>query len=273
MITAELGALSLVKQVDLENLKPVIRKADQKTQIYWDYWRCVLSSTVQGGVINMGRTNCYFMFDDNSGGLLGVFALTDTPVSNPFFSEYFGWDVRDIPDEELAAKGSIANKAKRRSIHTIVSIRRCLPLYEFGGMLGGKLLTLGAASNEVIRSLEVQYSFKLSLLYTRALHGKASQYNRLEANGLRYMGLGKSGEGYYFMELRQKAERYLRGDVDRMGKLKVKSFPENVEFWKERWLQPRIESTGTKVLDFDRGQYEFSTKIKNRNLSYGTESD
>lgn len=254
----EVGALSLLKPMVVADIDPVIKKVTPSTAKYWEYWRYVLSSEVQSPVVNMGRSNYYFLLDNTSGGILGVFALTDTPINNPFFTEKFGWGTADLPD---AGANSINNRAKKKSLHTIVALRRCLPVYEFGQMTGGKMITLSAMSNELLRELELQYSFKMSILYARSVHGKSSQYNRLHANGLKLEGIDEKGAGFYMFEFRKQAYKYLSTDLPKLGKSKCNPFSKNVEEWKSRWLIPRAERLGCSKIEFDADRYKLKDKV------------
>jgi hypothetical protein len=203
------------------------------------------------------------LFDEVSGGLLGIFAITDAHQNNPYMEDKFGWHEIDMPDRHA---GQIRNKAKFNGLHTIIVLRRCLPLFEFGQMLGGKLLTLAALSNELIRALEVQYSFKVSMMYAKALHGKSSQYNRLQSHGFMLDGIDINGSGYYMSELRKGAYSFLRGDKPKMGKSKLKKYADNVEFWRERWLLPRAESRLVTDITFDLDRYRLSNLLKQRGI-------
>ena len=68
---------------------------------------------------------------------------------------------------------SAARNARSRWNRSVpVLMRRCLPLYEFGQMTGGKLLALLATSREVIRVTELRFSFPYVFFIIRTLHGK-----------------------------------------------------------------------------------------------------
>ena len=257
LCSAEVGALSLLKDINVATIDPIIVKTNTDTLRYWNYWRFVLSSEDQTHKIGSGRVNNYFMFDKTSGGLLGLFAITDTAIDDFFLRDRWCWGEHDI----VKTRG-IRNSTQKRTRPSAKCLSRCIPLYEFGTLLGGKLLTLSAMSTELIRSLEITYSFKLSVLYTIALHGKSSQYNRLNNNGLNFEGVSVTDAGYYIKELRKGGENYLSGKKKTLGKLKTDSFAINCTDWKERWFLPRAESLKIKTITFDKSKYSLEQKIR-----------
>ena len=141
----------------------------------------------------------------------------------------------------------------------VVYITRCLPAFEFGSLTGGKLLALLASSRECIRMLEVTYSFRFAAMMVKTLHGKSSQYNRLNQRGLEFVG-SFDGRGLYMQELRKKGYRFLRGDVAKMGGMKGWSFADQVSYWKDRWLSIRLNEGGGLV-EMDREAYTLSLKM------------
>lgn len=257
MMEVEAKALKMLKPVPVETLRPKVVLATPKTLPYFHYWRTVISSEPQNRRVAKGRQSPYFMFDETSKGLLGVFLYTDSPPNDPFLEPYLGWDKHDIPKEKWKTANDIKNTRKRDLIHTLLLLRRCLPLYEFGDLTGGKCLTYAALSKELIRAIEIEYSFKVSLLQIKTLHGKASQYNRID--GLEYLGIDPVDKlGQYIFELRKNATAYLRGEKPDMGKFLVKPFAENMQFWRERWLLPRAERQGVTTIEFNPDNYRVS---------------
>ena len=200
-------ALRMVVPIDLATMQPEIVEVRKGTlmQLH-NYWRVVLSSepqftTFSGG----GRSSALLIRDKVSGGFLGVVGLSDPPGCIPMM-KLFGWDVND--DARLARQ------------HQVTMMRRCLPIYEFGQMTGGKLLALMATSREIVRVMEMRFSFQYAMFVIRTLHGKGSQYNRLNQRGIELIEVDESGKGFYAMELRKKgvalhARRHaLRQDSD-----------------------------------------------------------
>lgn len=249
-------ALKMLKPIDVATIDPVVIQAAGKTVPLWHYWRTALSSSRQTSIkITQGRHNLYFVMDKTSGGLLGIFALGDAPEGYAYLDEQFGWDVR----EDISKSNRRYNAAKWTRCHTILYMHRCLPVYEFGELIGGKLLALIATSRELTRSLELRYSFLYSLFLVRTLEGKSSQYNRLNSRGLIDMGSDALGRGMLFMELRKNAKSYLRGELEAPGKSINNTFKEQVEYWRERWFLPRAERMGITTIVPDINRYRVSS--------------
>jgi hypothetical protein len=152
--------------------------------------------------------------------------------------------------------------------HRIVMLRRCLPVYEFGQMTGGKMLALAAASRDVIRLLELRYSYQYMLLGIRTLHGKGSQYNRLNARGIELIDIDDTGHGFYAMELRKRSVSFLRGETETPGRGATYPLGDQLDYWKERWLSARMASLATgSVISLDPGRYRLSDQIDLKKLT------
>ena len=215
-------ALAMVKPIDLATMEPEIVEVRKGIlmQVH-NYWRVVLSSepqltTFSGG----GRSSALIMRDRTTGGFLGVVGLSDPPGCKPLM-KLFGWDTNE--DARLARQ------------HQVTMMRRCLPIYEFGQMVGGKLLALMATSRDIIRVLEMRFSFQYTMFAIRTLHGKGSQYNRLNQRGIELIEVDDEGKGFYAMELRKKGLAYMR-DGTPFGKTAMYPLADQVEYWKTRWL-------------------------------------
>lgn len=235
LMNREMFALSFVKPIDPMNIKPkamVCTTAD--TRFLWDYFRCALSTEPQSSsVMGTGRLTQWLLFDENTGGILGLWANGDAPLPwKPF-------------DAWLGAKIGGTNSEIPTAAH-VTYMCRCLPLYEFGDLTGGKLITLLATSRECMRTLELRYSYKFAALMVKTLHGKSSQYNRMHAQGLEFVG-EHEGRGLYVQELRKKGLRFLKGEVTQMGKTKCPTFEDQFKFWQERWLSVRLKGSTEEI--------------------------
>ncbi len=252
----ELPALSLLKPIDLANFDPMIKVATTpKEMALWQYWRCALSSEGQTGrAFTQGRYICCFLFDKVSGGLLGVFAVGDAPMQYPFLEKHLGWEEKN----DLSKTNRKYNATKWAKLNSILYVHRCLPVYEFGQLTGGKLMTLMATSYEFVRMLELKYSYSYALFLIRTLHGKASQYNRLHDRKIVFIGDDPDHRGLYWMELRKKAIRYLKGDSPVLGRWNGFHLKDQVDYWKDRWGLPRAERQGITTLTFDKTPYQVS---------------
>lgn len=257
LMELEARALKMLKPIPVETLKPKVVAATPKTLQFFHYWRTVISSEPQLRRVAKGRQSPYFVFDETTGGFLGVFLYTDSPPNDPFLEPFLGWDKHDIPKEQWKTANDIKNTRKRDWIHSLLLMRRCLPLYEFGDLTGGKGMTYMALSRELIRAIEIEYSFKVSLFQIKTVHGKSSQYNRID--GLQYLGVDPvDNMGQYVYELRKNAIEFLRGNKSELGKFNLNSYAENMQFWKERWLLPRAERQGVTTIEFNPDNYRVS---------------
>jgi hypothetical protein len=251
----EEAALGMVKPIDLATMVPeVIECRNGQAVDVFNYWRVVLSSEPQlpnfcGG----GRSAALLVRDRNSGGLLGVVGISDPPNTSKPLMKLFGWDVNE--------PGRLARQ------HQVLMMRRCLPIFEFGQMTGGKLLALMATSQDVTRVMEMRFSFPYVFFVIRTLHGKGSQYNRLNQRGIELVEVDAEGKGFYAMELRKKGLAYMREGTP-FAKTAMYSLGDQVEYWKSRWLQARMASTGKgSLIEPDVERYRLSGLLDSRRMS------
>lgn len=256
LCNVEYQALQMCVPIDLATCVPEIVVADKGlARDLFDYWRVVLSSEAQQpNFAGTGRTLSLLIRDRVSGGFLGVVALSDPPNHWTQLINHLGWTREN---DHLR----IANQ------HRIVMMRRCLPVYEFGQMTGGKLLALIATSKDVIRLLELRYSFQYALFGIRTLHGKGSQYNRLQQRGIELIDVDDTNHGFYAMELRKKAVSFLRGETDAYGKSTTHALGSQIEFWRERWLTARMASLSKpSLITLDPTRYMLSQQLDAKRL-------
>ena len=249
----EEAALRMCVPIDLMTCEPEVIVCDKgMSRDLFDYWRVVLSSEPQlPHFAGAGRSLALLIRDRVSGGFMGVVALSDPPNHWTQLIKMLGWDERD--DLRLAHQ------------HRICMMRRCLPVYEFGRMTGGKFLALTATSQEVMRVLDLRYSYQLLFLGIRTLHGKGSQYNRLQQRGIELYDVDDTNHGFYGMELRKKALSYLRGETDKYGKAANYSLKDQLAYWRERWLPARMKSQNTgPVIEIDPARYRLSDQLASK---------
>ncbi len=77
----------------------------------------------------MGRNSDYFLIDKTSGALLGIWSYADCNLPWKPFDAWVG--------------GRVGGKENPRANH-VIQLKRCLPIFEFGDLTGGKLLALAA---------------------------------------------------------------------------------------------------------------------------------
>lgn len=243
-------ALGMVKPIDLATCAPeiIVCQSGIEKELF-DYWRVVLSSEPQSlSFAGGGRSMACMVRDRVSGGFMGVFALSDLRTTWPAIMQHFGWQ-------------SVKDETKVAHQQELILLRRCLPLYEFGQMTGGKLVALMASSRDVIRLLELRYSYQFMYFAIFTLHGKGSQYNRLQQRGIELVSVDEKGRGFYGMELRKKGAERLRSGVT-AGKANTHPLPEQIEYWKDRWLKARMASTGApSLITPDPNRYRLSLQL------------
>lgn len=134
-----------------------------------------------------GRRLRFLVFDDYNGKLIGLFGLGDPVFSLKARDQWVGWGV----DE----------RKKRLKYVVDAFVLGAVPPYNY--LLGGKLIAMLAASNEVQAAFREKYQDKqsvisgnvhdgkLAMLTTTSALGRSSIYNRLKyRNRLLYKSVG-----------------------------------------------------------------------------------
>lgn len=253
-------ALAMCREINLATCEPEIIVADKGlARDLFDYWRVVLSSEAQSPhFAGAGRSIALMLRDRTTGGFLGVVGLSDPPNHWTQLIGHLHWTKEN---DHLR----LANQ------HRIIMMRRCLPVYEFGQMTGGKLLALCATSREVLRLLELRYSYQYLFFGIRTLHGKGSQYNRLQQRGIELIDVDETDHGFYGMELRKKAVSFLRGEADVYGKTATYPFADQISYWRDRWLKTRMTSLSVgSTIKLDPDRYRLSSMLNQKRLTLGT---
>lgn len=147
-----------------------------------------------------GRRLRFLIIDQSSGKLIGLLALQSPPISFPARDRLFHYPP--------GRKTELVNQTM--DIQTLGAV----PPYNY--LLGGKLVALAAASNEVREAYRRKYSGRtteiekrilpphLVALTTTSAFGKSSLYNRLSYNGIKIAESIGFTEGYgtfHLMEL------------------------------------------------------------------------
>lgn len=249
-------ALSMCKEIDLLTMEPEIVLCSSGVDYeVFNYWRVVISSEPQtSSFCGGGRQAALLIRDKVSGGILGITAISDMRTKWQAVEDYLGWEGN--PDLREAHQ------------HRILMLRRCLPVYEFGQMVGGKMLALSTLSQDFLRVLELRYSYQFLLFALFTLHGKSSQYNRLHTRGLDLLSVDDRGRGFYGMELRKKAVPFLRGEADAYGKTNAFTLSDQVEYWKDRWLKSRMTSLSVgSTIKPDPERYRLSNMLDQKRMT------
>ena len=247
-------ALRMVLPVDLSQIDPELIECRTASEMaLFNYWRVMLSSEPQGlSFHGGGRSTAIIVRDRTTGAFLGCLALNTPPPLRPI-RKLFDWDAN--PESRLAHQ------------HQILMLSRCLPIYEFGQMLGGKMLALLATSQELVRLFELRFSFQYVYMVICTLHGKGSQFNRLQQRGIELIDKDDQGRGCYVMELRKKGLEYMR-DGTPYGKTRMFKLADQTSYWQQRWLVSRLESTHkSPLITPDPERYRLSSVFEEKCLT------
>jgi hypothetical protein len=255
LLNVEPRMLNLVRPFNLATLQPVaIQVQSPEHNLIFDYFRFCISSAPQSAALqSTGREARYIIIDKTSGAILGINALTD-----------------GSPGQQLAQWAGckmIGNVqyGGTNTANTVIQLKRCLPLYEFGDMTGGKLLYLLTASRELMAAWEYRYSFQVMAVYVSTLHGKSSQYNRLHGRGLEYLG-SIDNRGIYVQGLYENARSFIAEQTKDAGACTTYTFKEQFEYWRDRWLPNRLPLSDNGWVRPNPDNYRFSMLRKQRQL-------
>lgn len=248
LLNHQYDALQRWKKPDWENLKPVLVCCDANESLtgIWNYYRYLISSQAQGGFPS-GRSSFWLVIDEETQAFLGAFGYTSYAQQWPFLEEWLGW--RNFAEQRLEHRKHIQFLA------------RCLPSETFGDLLGGKLMASMALSQEILETLELRYSLPVAMGAIATLHGQGSQYNRLDKEGIIYIGDDSKGRGTYICETRYDGIAFCKGDANEVGNWKVPTLQERIDYWRDRWYTKRLQHKGIPL--FESRQYALSRYIRN----------
>jgi Druantia protein DruA len=164
-------AIALMKRVDYSSIDPVLAVVSPRDNPLWHFYRHVLSSAPYDG--QPGRSMLFFVFDRNSGGVMGICELSSDLDSLHPRDTYIGW--------------SRVEKYRKRRMHSIANMTTCVVVQPFGALTGGKCAAAMIVSSDVASLWLRKYGEPLLAVSTTSLFGKSSQYNRLPM--FRFLGL------------------------------------------------------------------------------------
>lgn len=289
LTSIEEKALAMLRPFDVNAIQPVLVRAKTKMQRdIWNYWRIVISSANQG-IFARGqyRGHDWFLIDRVSQGLLGVISLADldhhwaglyTFVGGPFGEDRKAMGLRssitrlikeggDTTEKEAALVEYMTTHDRPADTnHCVQQLKRCLPIHEFGVLTGGKLLALASCCSELIQTAELNYSRPLALMVVKTLHGRTSQYNRLNQRGMVFIKDETLEAGaFYAQPLHRDWSDFLLGKVPNPGPLITYSFADQVAYWRERWLANRIvEHSDNGWVRPNVEKYRLSNQLRDR---------
>jgi len=180
-------------EVDVERIRPNLELVDsQRKAGLFRYASLLWSVPVSAGY---GRRMRFLVFDEHNGKLIGLFALGDPVYNLRVRDQWIGWGV---PEKN------------ERLYHVMDAyVLGAVPPYSY--LLGGKLVALLTASDEVRETFRQRYARQISvirkvvrephlvLLTTTSALGRSSLYNRLAVDGRRvFISLGfTEGWGHF----------------------------------------------------------------------------
>lgn len=180
-------------EVNVERIRPRLELVTTQRQVeIFRYASLLWSVPVSAGY---GRRMRFLVFDDSNGKLIGLFALGDPVYNLRVRDQWIGWGV---PEKN------------ERLYHVMdLYVLGAVPPYSY--LLGGKLVALLAASDEVRETFKHKYALHTSvirkslrephlvLLTTTSALGRSSIYNRISVAGRRvFLSLGfTEGWGHF----------------------------------------------------------------------------
>ncbi len=180
--------------IDLDNLRPRIEEVHTGTwqNDLFRYATLLWSVPVSSG---FGRRTRFLVWDDSNNKLIGLFALGDPVFNLSCRDNWIGWNSKD----------------REKRLYNVMDIFVLGSVPPYNQLLGGKLVSLLATSNEVREIIKRKYigkrtiidnTFKnpeLALLTTGSALGKSSIYDRVVyEKRLLYQRIGTSeGWGHF----------------------------------------------------------------------------
>jgi len=232
--------VSNIKNIDWNKINPVVAVCENKEDFHiFNYLRLTTSYIKQGmNDSKQSRATRLVVLDSNTGGILGIILHADIYDRWSLRDNYIGW----LP--ELRSK----------NINKILHVQRALPLIGFGKYLLGKLLILLSISREVIKYMSLKYSQPICAITISGLGLKRYPYcERL--HGIEFVGYHNKSQrecALYICETMKGGYRHLRGEIpEEKLKIKTNTIIQNVKYWKERWLNPRLEKIENNSYDLN----------------------
>lgn len=203
-----LGYIAGGSEVVPEKISPTLVEVSRgsEEELLFRYARLHWSIPISAGY---GRRLRFLVFDENNGKLIGLFGLGDPVFSLRRRDDWVGWD---------------KSTREQRLQHVMDAfVLGAVPPYSF--LLGGKLVAMLAASNEVRQAFARKYTDRitwirgrsqdghLAMLTTTSALGRSSIYNRVKyRNRLLFQSVGftkGSGEFHFSNEIYEAMAAYV----------------------------------------------------------------
>ena len=178
--------------IDWYNIKPALVPVENDTELFmWQYARNVVSSMPANNMV--GRQLRFYLVDEYSGRWLGITCLSSAMNVIAPRRAHVEWDV----------------ETKFKRLQYVGNISVCVPIQPFGSLIGGKLMMMTYAANELREYWERAYGDTMLAVETTSLYGKSSQYNRVKE--FKYLGLtGGMGVAHIPAEIWSAINQYLQ---------------------------------------------------------------
>ena len=181
LIRREARLLSYIaagKELEPKKISPLLVqvKPDTENELLFRYASLHWSIPVSSGY---GRRLRYVVFDQNNGKLIGLFGLGDPVFSLAARDEWIGWN----------------KDHRRKRLKHVMDAFALGAVPPYSHLLGGKLVAMLLASDEVRKAFQKKYRGQVSLINrknfdgrlvlitTTSALGRSSIYNRVNCNG------------------------------------------------------------------------------------------
>ena len=173
-----LSCIASGREVEPDKISPLLVQVrpDTENELLFRYATLHWSIPVSSGY---GRRLRFLVFDQHNGKLIGLFGLGDPVFSLAARDEWIGWNKEE---------------RRRRLKHVMDAfVLGAVPPYSY--LLGGKLVAMLLASDEVREAFRKKYSGQVSLINQKSFDGRlvlitttsalgrSSIYNRVNCNG------------------------------------------------------------------------------------------
>lgn len=242
-------AFEYLHPIDWEKIDPCIAPCETEKELHvFNYFRITTSFLHQQMTdIKKSRATRFFVADYKTGTILGLVLHGDIYDQWKIRDDFIGWN----------------KHFRSRNINKILHIQKALPLLGLGKYLIGRLLILMAISRETIRYVSLKYSQPICVITMSGIGLKRLTYCE-RMLGIEFVGYHDKYErscSLYSYEAIKGGYRHLRGEIsEKKLRLKAKPMSENISYWKDRWLYPRLKKIDNK--NFDPNSYRLEALLE-----------
>lgn len=245
----EQRAVEYIHPINWMEVDPCIAPCETSKELHiFNYFRITTSYIHQKMTdIKRSRATRFFVADYKTGGILGIVLHGDIYDQWKLRDDFIGWNVN----------------YRSKNINKILHIQKALPLLGYGKYFIGRLLILMAISREMIRYLSYKYSQPICAITMSGIGLKRMVYCE-RMFGIKFVGYHEKYErscSLYAYEAMKGGYRHLRGEIpEKKLRIRAISMKDNIAYWKERWLMPRLEKI--KENGFDSNFYRLDNLLE-----------